>query len=194
MRTSQLKRKTTETDIDLSINLDGNGNAEIESGIGFFDHMLTLFAVHGNFDLKINCKGDIQVDGHHTVEDIGIILGKCINSALGNKKGIKRYASVTIPMDESLATVTIDVSGRPYIIYNAQRLSTAFSNDFDYQLVEEFFRAVAINAGVTLHINLVYGTNYHHMSEAIFKAFARALSEAVNIVSDKIPSSKGVLD
>lgn len=194
MRIAEQQRKTTETDIALSINLDGNGQADIDSGIGFLDHMLTLFAVHGNFDLKIKCVGDIEVDGHHTVEDIGIILGKCIKTALGDKVGIKRYSSMTIPMDEALATVSIDVSGRPYIVYNAQRLSTAYSNEFDYQLVEEFFRAVAINAGITLHINLVYGSNYHHMSECIFKAFARALRKAIRIIDNKIPSSKGVLD
>lgn len=194
MRTSEIKRKTTETDIDLIINLDGNGNADIKTGIGFFDHMLTLFTVHGNFDLKIKCAGDIEVDGHHTVEDIGIILGKCIKEALGDKKGIKRYASVTIPMDESLANVSIDVSGRPFIVYNADKLTTAFSSDFDYQLVEEFFRAIAVNGGITLHINLEYGNNFHHISECIFKAFARALSDATRVVGNKIPSSKGVLD
>lgn len=194
MRKAELKRKTKETDIKLALDIDGQGNAEINSGIGFFDHMLTLFAVHGDFDLALDCKGDIDVDGHHSVEDIGILLGKCIASALGDKKGIKRYASITLPMDEALSTVSIDVSGRPYLVYNAQRLSNAFSGDFDYQLVEEFFQAVATNGGLTLHINLVYGTNYHHMTESIFKAFARALNEATVIVSDKIPSSKGVLD
>lgn len=194
MRKSETKRKTKETDIQIELNLDGNGNVDIESGMGFFDHMLTLFAVHGDFDLTLRCKGDIEVDFHHSIEDIGILLGKCIAEAIGDKKGIKRYASVTIPMDESLCTTTIDVSGRAYIAYNAQRLSNAFSNDFDYQLVEEFMRAVAINSGITLHINLLYGNNYHHMAESIFKSFARALKEAIKIVGDKIPSSKGVLD
>lgn len=194
MRNAELKRKTNETDIKLAFNIDGDGKAEINSGIGFFDHMLTLFTVHGDFDLSLECTGDTNVDGHHTVEDIGISLGKCIASALSDKKGIKRYSSTTIPMDESLSTVTIDVSGRPYLVYNAQRLNTAFSSDFDYQLIEEFFQAVATNGKLTLHINLVYGNNYHHMAESIFKAFARALKEATTIVGDKIPSSKGVIE
>ncbi|MDD4316770.1 MAG: imidazoleglycerol-phosphate dehydratase HisB [Clostridia bacterium] len=194
MRTAGQNRKTNETDIALELCLDGTGSHSIDTGIGFFDHMLTLFAVHGNFDLRLKCTGDINVDGHHTVEDIGIILGRCIAAALGDKKGIQRYAAVSIPMDESLASVCIDVSGRPYFVYNAPRLSNAFSSDFDYQLVEEFFRAVATNGGLTLHINLLYGGNYHHMAESIFKAFARALKEAVKIVGDSIPSSKGVLD
>ena len=194
MRKAEMTRKTKETDIALEINLDGQGNADIKSGVGFMDHMLTLFAVHGNFDLTLRCDGDIEVDGHHTVEDIGIILGKCIASALGDKRGINRYATAEIPMDEALARVTIDLSGRPFFVYNAQRLSYAFSNDFDFQLVEEFFRAVAVNGGITLHINLLYGSNYHHMAESIFKAFAKALSSAVKMVGDKIPSSKGMLD
>jgi imidazoleglycerol-phosphate dehydratase len=194
MRKAEMTRKTKETDIALEINLDGQGNADIKSGVGFMDHMLTLFAVHGNFDLTLRCDGDIEVDGHHTVEDIGIILGKCIASALGDKRGINRYATAEIPMDEALARVTIDLSGRPFFVYNAQCLSYAFSNDFDFQLVEEFFRAVAVNGGITLHINLLYGSNYHHMAESIFKAFAKALSSAVKMVGDKIPSSKGMLD
>jgi imidazoleglycerol-phosphate dehydratase len=194
MRKSEITRKTNETDIALQLCIDGGGRNSIETGIGFFDHMLTLLATHGDFDLTLKCDGDINVDGHHTVEDIGIIFGKCLASCLGDKKGIQRYASVTIPMDESLATVTVDVSGRAYLAYNAPRLSNAFSSDFDYQLLEEFFRAVATNAGLTLHINLHYGGNYHHMAESIFKAFARALKEATKVVSDKIPSSKGVLD
>lgn len=194
MRKAEMKRTTKETDIFISFNLDGGGKADIESGIGFFDHMLTLFTVHGDFDLTLRCKGDIEVDGHHSIEDIGILLGKCISEAVGDKKGIKRYSSATIPMDESLCSTSIDVSGRPYLAYNAQRLSNAFSNDFDYQLVEEFMRAVATNSGITLHINLLYGNNYHHMAESIFKSFARALNDATKIVSDKIPSSKGALD
>ena len=194
MRKISISRKTKETDIDLLINLDGNGNVDVDSGVGFFDHMLTLFGVHGNFDLSIKCIGDTNVDAHHSVEDIGIILGKCIASALGDKKGIKRYASISIPMDESLSTVSIDVSGRPYLVYNAEQLSQGVSKDFDFQLVEEFFRAVSTYGGLTLHINLMYGTNYHHMAESIFKAFARALREAIEIVGTKIPSSKGVLE
>ncbi|MGI6522370.1 MAG: imidazoleglycerol-phosphate dehydratase HisB [Christensenellales bacterium] len=194
MRKAKMKRTTKETDISIEFNLDGKGFANIDSGIGFFDHMLTLFTVHGDFDLSLRCKGDVQVDSHHSVEDIGILLGKCIKEALGDRKGIQRYASVTIPLDESLCSATIDVSGRPYMAYNAERLSHAFSSDFDFQLVEEFMRALAINGGLTLHINLHYGSNYHHMAEAIFKSVARALKQAVQIVSDKIPSSKGTLD
>lgn len=194
MRIAEEKRKTTETQIELKINLDGNGVANISSGIGFFDHMLTLLAVHANIDLDIKCVGDIEVDGHHTVEDVGIALGKAVKQALGDRRGIVRYASKKIPMDETLSEVTIDISGRPYFVYNAQVLTEAFSNSFDYQLVEEFFRALSVNAGITLHINLIYGSNYHHIAESIFKAFARAFSQAIKVISDKIPSSKGVLD
>lgn len=191
-RKATIKRKTKETDIALSLNLDGTGKMKISTGIGFFDHMLELFAAHGQFDLDVVCKGDIKVDGHHSVEDIGIVLGKAIKQALGDKRGIRRYASKSIPMDEALADVAVDISGRPFLVYNAE-LSDK-TGDYDNELTEEFFQAVAFNAGLTLHINLKYGTNNHHKVEAMFKSFARALREACEIISDKIPSSKGIIE
>lgn len=192
MRVYEIERKTTETEITMSLDIDGNGEKDVETGIGFLDHMLELFAVHGNFDLKLKCMGDVQVDDHHSVEDIGITLGKAIATCLGDKVGIKRYASVTLPMDEALATVSIDVSGRPYLVFNADLDGKC--GEFDLELVEEFFRAVSSYGGLTLHINLEYGENNHHKVEAIFKAFARSLAKACKIVSDKLPSSKGVLE
>ncbi len=193
MRKSQIERNTKETQIALSLNLDGDGKYDVDTGVGFFDHMMTLFACHSGFDLSVKCKGDVRVDGHHSVEDIGIVLGKAIAQALGDKVGIKRYSSVTIPMDESLANVTVDISGRQFLVFNAEGM-TGKVGDFDIELVEEFFRAVANQAGLTLHINLRYGSNNHHKIEAIFKAFARALKEATEIVGNKIPSSKGMLE
>lgn len=193
MRKSQIERNTKETQIALSLNLDGNGKYDVDTGVGFFDHMMTLFACHSGFDLSVKCKGDVRVDGHHSVEDIGIVLGKAIAQALGDKVGIKRYSSVTIPMDESLANVTVDISGRQFLVFNAEGM-TGKVGDFDIELVEEFFRAVANQAGLTLHINLRYGSNNHHKIEAIFKAFARALKEATEVVGNKIPSSKGMLE
>lgn len=193
MRKSSIVRNTNETKIKLAINLDGDGKYDINTGVGFFDHMMTLFACHSGFDFSVECQGDVRVDGHHSVEDIGIVLGKALVESFGDKKGIKRYASVSIPMDESLANVTVDISGRPYLVFNASGM-TGKVGDFDIELVEEFFRAVANYGGLTLHINLVYGSNNHHKIEAIFKAFARALKEASTIVSDKLPSSKGVLE
>lgn len=193
MRKASIERNTNETKIKLSINLDGKGTYNVNTGLGFFDHMMTLFACHSGFDFCVDCQGDIRVDGHHSVEDIGIVLGKAVAEALGDKVGIKRYASVTIPMDESLANVTMDISGRPFLVYNAEGM-TGKVGDFDIELVEEFFRAVSNYGGITLHINLLYGSNNHHKIEAIFKAFARALKEASMIVSDKLPSSKGVLE
>ncbi len=193
MRKASIERNTNETKIKLSINLDGKGTYNVNTGLGFFDHMMTLFACHSGFDFCVDCQGDIRVDGHHSVEDIGIVLGKAVAEALGDKVGIKRYASVTIPMDESLANVTMDISGRPFLVYNADGM-TGKVGDFDIELVEEFFRAVSNYGGITLHINLLYGSNNHHKIEAIFKAFARALKEASMIVSDKLPSSKGVLE
>lgn len=192
MRESKIVRETKETSIYLKLELDGDGNKTIDTGVGFLDHMLELFAVHGNFDLTLNCKGDINVDDHHTVEDIGICLGKAIKDCLGDKKGIQRYAEMTIPMDESLSTVNIDISGRPYLVFNAKLEGK--TGNFDCELVEEFFRAISTYGGITLHINNAYGSNKHHIIESIFKAFARALSDASKIVSNKLPSSKGVLE
>ena len=192
MRTEKVTRKTKETDITAEINLDGRGSAEIDTGIGFFDHMLTAFAVHGGFDLKLRCRGDLEVDGHHSVEDIGIVLGKLLAGALGDKKGIARFACVYVPMDDALARSVLDISGRPYLVYNAGHL-TGYIGTYDADLTEEFFRAVCSNAMITLHIDLLRGANTHHMCEAIFKSFGRALGAASRIVSDKVLSSKGSL-
>ncbi len=191
MRESTIKRTTKETDIKIYLNLDGTGKNTINTGIGFLDHMLELFAVHGSFDLNVECKGDINVDFHHSVEDIGIVLGKTIKEALGDKVGINRYGSMLLPMDETLAEVVLDLSGRPFFVFNVDL--NGKTGEFDNELANEFFQAVAFNAGMTLHINLKYGKNNHHVIEAIFKAFSRALSMAVKITSDRLPSSKGVL-
>ena len=192
MRTEKVTRKTKETDITAEINLDGRGSAEIDTGIGFFDHMLTAFAVHGGFDLKLRCRGDLEVDGHHSVEDIGIVLGKLFAGALGDKKGIARFACEYVPMDDALARSVLDISGRPYLVYNAGHL-TGYIGTYDADLTEEVFRAVCSNAMITLHIDLLRGANTHHMCEAIFKSFGRALGAASRIVSDKVLSSKGSL-
>ena len=192
MRTEKVTRKTKEMDITAEINLDGRGSAEIDTGIGFFDHMLTAFAVHGGFDLKLRCRGDLEVDGHHSVEDIGIVLGKLLAGALGDKKGIARFACEYVPMDDALARSVLDISGRPYLVYNAGHL-TGYIGTYDADLTEEFFRAVCSNAMITLHIDLLRGANTHHMCEAIFKSFGRALGAASRIVSDKVLSSKGSL-
>ncbi len=190
-RTASIFRETLETKVRVDIDLDGTGKGEISTGIGFFDHMLKLFACHSGFDLKIKCEGDTYVDGHHTVEDVGIVLGKAINAALGNKVGIARYADKQIPMDESLAEVAVDISGRAFTVFNADL--SGKGEHFDYELVEEFFRALANAACITLHINLKYGKNEHHKAECIFKAFARTMRDAVAIVNDRLPSSKGTL-
>ncbi|MGD9677539.1 MAG: imidazoleglycerol-phosphate dehydratase HisB [Vulcanibacillus sp.] len=192
MRKAKIERKTAETDISVELNLDGTGKSEISTSIGFLDHMLTLFAFHGSFDLKIKCTGDISVDDHHTVEDIGIALGQAFNSALGDKKGIKRYSSRYIPMDESLCNVVLDISNRPYLVFNVD-FERGKLGDISTQSFKEFFRAFVNEARVTLHINLMYGENDHHKIEAIFKAFSRVLKEGVDIISDNVSSSKGVL-
>lgn len=192
MRISKIERKTLETEILVEMNLDGSGKNEINTGIGFLDHMLTLVAFHGNFDLKIKCSGDLYVDDHHTVEDIGIALGSAFNKALGDKKGIKRYSSLYIPMDEALCRTVLDISNRPYLVFDInferEKLGT-----MDTQNFKEFFRAFINEARLTLHINVLYGENDHHKIEAVFKSFARALKEAVQITSNNISSSKGVL-
>lgn len=195
MRTSEIKRKTAETDILLEINLDGSGKGEINSGCGFLDHMLTLFAKHGRFDLKLNCKGDTYVDDHHTVEDIGIALGDAFDKALGDKKGIERYGSCILPMDESLILSAVDLSGRGCLEYSLE-IPTQKTGTFDTELVWEFFIAFARNAKVTLHIKKLSGSNSHHIIEGAFKSVARSLKQAVKIdenFKDEIPSTKGVL-
>lgn len=195
MRTASVARKTTETDISLSLALDGTGKTEISTGCGFFDHMLTLFGRHGSFDLILTCRGDTQVDYHHTVEDIGIALGKAFAQALGDGRGIRRYGSFLLPMDEALVQVALDVSGRAYLAYGLT-IPVEKVGDFDTQLTEEFLRALAFNMGLTLHITSMAGVNGHHIIEAAFKALGRALGQAVSIDEKRageIPSTKGTL-
>ena len=195
MRSSRIKRTTAETDITLEINLDGSGKSNIKTGCGFLDHMLPLFARHARFDLDVECKGDTYVDYHHTVEDIGICLGKAFCEALGDKKGIVRYGNTLLPMDESLILSAVDISGRGGLHYSLQ-IPTEKVGDFDTQLCEEFFTAFACNAGVTLHLKQLDGRNSHHIIEGAFKSAARSLRTAVSIdkdFSDEIPSTKGLL-
>ena len=195
MRTSEIKRSTAETDISLCLNLDGTGKSEIETGCGFLDHMLTLFARHGRFDLTLTCQGDTYVDDHHTVEDIGITLGKAFKEALGDKKGITRYGSTTLPMDESLILSAVDLSGRGYLGYGLE-IPTEKVGTFDTELVEEFWLGFIRNAECTLHIRQLAGSNSHHIIEGAFKSVARSLKAAVAIdaaFADEIPSTKGVL-
>ena len=195
MRKSEINRKTAETDIALSLDLDGKGNSKISTGVGFLDHMLTLFARHGNFDLDVQCKGDIEVDFHHTVEDVGICLGMALCEALGDKAGIRRYGSMMLPMDESLILCAIDISGRGYLSCKLDIPSLKIG-DFDCELVEEFFLALTRNCPITLHLKKLDGRNSHHIVEGAFKAFGRALAEAVSIdprQEGRIPSTKGVL-
>ncbi|MGN0819306.1 MAG: imidazoleglycerol-phosphate dehydratase HisB [Christensenellaceae bacterium] len=195
MRTAEIIRKTKETDVVLYLSLDGSGQSVIDSGCGFLDHMLTLFAVHGDFDLNLKCVGDTAVDYHHTVEDIGICLGRAFKKAVGDKKGIKRYGSKAIPMDEALNLVSIDISGRSYLNFDVF-IPCEKVGDFDTELTEEFFSAFVREAEITLHVVQMAGSNSHHIIEGVFKAFARAIKEAVEIDSknaDKLPSSKGVL-
>ena len=196
MRSGNVMRETKETKIDLTRDLDGSGRADVESGIGFFNHMLTLFAAHGRFDLVLNCAGDIEVDGHHSVEDIGIALGQAVQKALGDKKGITRYGTFFLPMDETLVMVSLDISGRPFLVYDAGGAMAPMIGQYDTELTEEFLRAFAFNAGITLHVKVMYGTNSHHKVEAIFKALGRALHAAVKInpeTAGEIPSTKGML-
>lgn len=194
MRKKEISRQTAETKINMDFNLDGSGETDIQTGVGFFDHMLTAFTKHGLFDLKVLCDGDIEVDQHHSVEDIGIVLGQAFNASIGTKEGINRFATVSVPMDEALATASIDISGRSFIVYNVDGLKDKVG-EFDTELVEEFFLAFVSHAKVTLHINLQYGKNSHHIIEAIFKAFGRALSEAstINPNVKGVPSTKGML-
>lgn len=193
-RLSEIKRKTGETNIELSLNLDGDGIFKGSTGIGFLDHMLTLFSKHGLIDLEIKADGDLVVDSHHTVEDIAIVLGSALKEALKDKAGIKRYGTSFVPMDESLATISLDISGRPFLVFDAKFTVDKLGN-FDTEMVEEFFRAFAVNGGITLHARVLYGKNNHHMIEALFKALGRALGEAITIDQriKGVMSTKGVL-
>jgi imidazoleglycerol-phosphate dehydratase len=193
-RFADIRRKTSETDIEISFNIQGEGNSSIDTGIGFLDHMLTLFSKHGGFDLSVKAKGDLNVDSHHTIEDIGIVLGQCIKEASGERNGIKRYGTTFLPMDEAMAMVSVDVSGRPYLVFEAA-LTAEKLGDFHTEMTEEFFRALAFNSGITLHAKILYGKNTHHMIEALFKGTARALKEA--LTEDEtikgVMSTKGIL-
>jgi len=191
-RTASVHRRTRETQIQLHIDLDGSGKAEIMTGVGFFDHMLTLLGRHSGVNIEVKASGDTHVDFHHTVEDVGIALGQAIKEALGDKEGIERYGSVAVPMDEALARVAVDLGGRPYLVFNAE-FPAEKVGDFDSGLVEEFMQALANNAGMNLHIEVPYGRNAHHVSEAVFKGLARALKTAVRVTGTDIPSTKGTL-
>lgn len=195
MRSATITRKTKETGITVTVNLDGTGAAKIATGVGFFDHMLDQIARHSLIDLDITAKGDLHIDDHHTVEDTGIALGQAIRAALGDMKGVTRYASVHLPMDETLTRVALDISGRPFLVFR-----TAFSNakigGFDTELVREFFQAFAMNSGITLHVETLYGSNNHHIAESCFKGLARALGQAVSVdprQNGRVPSTKGTL-
>lgn len=192
MREASIERKTKETEIEIRINIDGSGESDIDTGIGFFDHMLDLLAFHGKFDLTVKCRGDLEVDTHHTVEDIGISLGMAFFDAMGDKKGIRRYSTVFLPMDEALARVALDISGRAYLVYD-DRLSKDYLGQMDTQNFKEFLRAFTNEARITLHAEVLYGDNDHHKIEAVFKGIGRALAEALQVIDDRITSSKGVL-
>lgn len=193
-RKTEISRKTSETDIKISINLDGSGKSKINTGIGFLDHMFTLWSKHGLFDLSLSARGDYEVDYHHTVEDIGLSLGTAISKAMGDKKGINRYGYSIVPMDEALALVSLDISGRPYLSYGI-KISAKKIGDFPVNLIEEMFRALVNKAGITLHIKLLSGKEPHHVFEAVFKGFSKALSMAIskNPRSSAIPSTKGII-
>lgn len=190
-RIAKIHRETAETTIDVMLDLDG-GERKIHTGIGYFDHMLMALAVHGGLGLTVEAVGDLHVDCHHTVEDVGIVLGQALGQALGDKGGLRRYGHAFIPMDESLGFCAIDVSGRPYIVFSGD-FPQARVGDFDACMTEEFFRALSFNAGLTLHLQCQYGANSHHMIEAMFKAFAHALREAVQLVGSEVLSTKGIL-
>ena len=194
VRRAEIERKTAETQISIKLNLDGEGKCDIATGIGFLDHMLTLLAKHSFMDLTVKAKGDLEVDSHHTVEDIGIVLGEALQEALDDKAGIHRYGNCFIPMDETLVQVCLDFSGRPFLVFGAEIPKIQLGN-YDTEMTEEFFRAVAMHCGLTLHIRVLYGSNVHHIIEAIFKAFARAVAEAAAVDPrvKGVMSSKGVL-
>jgi len=191
-RIAKVHRQTKETDVTLEINLDGAGKYELDTGIGFLDHMLTHLSKHSRIDLAVNAKGDLNVDAHHTVEDIGICLGQCLLEALGDKKGIARYGHSSVPMEDALANVSVDLSGRPKCVYNVE-YRTAKIGDFDVECVEEMLRSFANSGRFNLHANVPYGNNSHHMAEAVFKALGKALGAAVAVVGNDIPSTKGLL-
>lgn len=192
MRRAEISRKTAETEIYLTLDLDGAAEGGIATGVGFLDHMLTLFARHAGFGLSVRCQGDTWVDGHHTVEDVGLALGEALKSALGDKRGIRRYGDIVLPMDEALVLCAVDLSGRPCLRYTAQ-IPRARVGDFDTELAREFMQALANSAQMALHIRQLDGINSHHIIEAMFKALGRALSEAAEIVGTEVPSTKGVL-
>ncbi|AVF03653.1 MULTISPECIES: imidazoleglycerol-phosphate dehydratase HisB [Devosia] len=195
MRTAMIARKTNETEIAVSINLDGTGAHRMQTGIGFFDHMLDQLSRHSLIDMDVSCKGDLHIDFHHTVEDVGIALGQAVKEALGDKKGIRRYASCDLPMDGTLTRAALDVSGRAFLVFKAE-FSQNKIGEIDTELFREFFQALAINAGITLHVENFYFDNNHHLAESMFKGVARALREAVEIdprTADRVPSTKGVL-
>jgi len=192
LRTISKSRQTEETQIDITLNLDGSGISKINTGIGFFDHMLTLFSFHSKVNLDISCQGDLEVDGHHTVEDIGLLLGECILEALGDKKGVERYGMSYLPMDETLARVVLDLSGRAYLVYECT-YNRFDLGQMDVQNIKEFFKSLANTLKVTLHMSVLYGENDHHKAEALFKGFGRALKDAIRISGDVLPSTKGVL-
>ncbi len=193
-RTAAVSRETSETTIEVTVALDGDGEATVETGIGFFDHMLTALAKHGLFDLTVRCDGDLEIDDHHTVEDVGIVLGEAFAEALGDKRGIVRYADRRVPLDEAVAAVVVDVSGRPYFVFDGE-FSQAQIGDFTSDMARHFAESLALNAGLTLHAGIVSGTNAHHEVEALFKALARALDDATRIDSRRsdTPSTKGEL-
>ncbi|MGN1089630.1 MAG: imidazoleglycerol-phosphate dehydratase HisB [Huintestinicola sp.] len=192
MRSSEISRNTKETQITVKLNIDGNGTHNINTGIGFFDHMLTALCVHGGFDMDISVTGDLYVDGHHSVEDTGIVLGQSFKEALGGTAGIARYGTAYIPMDESLGFCCLDISNRPFIVYECE-FTNQTTGEYDNCLTEEFMRAFAYNAGITLHVKCPYGTNDHHKNEAMFKALAHALKDAAAVTDGKVLSTKGVL-
>ncbi|HTN43332.1 MAG TPA: imidazoleglycerol-phosphate dehydratase HisB [Nitrospiria bacterium] len=194
-RRAEVQRKTTETQVKVRLDLDGTGRSRVQTTMPFLDHMLTLMAKHGRMDLAVMARGDTEVDFHHTVEDIGIVLGEAVSKALRDKKGIKRYGSFSVPMDEAIARVDLDLSGRPYLIYQVPLPRKNKIRDFDVELIEEFFKAFVVHSGTTLHINVPYGKNPHHVLEAIFKAFGRALDLAVQMDARTrgVPSTKGKL-
>ena len=191
-RTAQQKRKTNETDIDIQMNLDGEGKYELDTGVGFLDHMLAHFSKHSRIDLVVKAAGDLEVDVHHTVEDVGICLGQCLNDAIGDKKGINRYGSSAVPMEDAMANVAVDLSGRAFCAYNANYMTEKIG-DFDVECIEEFLRSFSNAGKFNLHINVPYGTNSHHIAEAVFKGLGQSMATAIAIVGTDVPSTKGTL-